>query len=285
MHFPELVQSNVIRLMKLLRASAFLLAIVWSATAVGQDGNAVPEVVIKTTVSVIDRHHLQKPTLDQEFCALWFDCYLKMLVPTKLFFLNIDISDLKAYLKQLPKFATNGNAEFFELVNERFKIRVRTALKHVIQRIGEEFDFSVDEEIQLWNEQWPLTNDERLERWRLQLKYDLLVERSNSFGSIDPIRFLKTRYWSISKQVEQLTEQLALGLYLDEFCRTGDLHSGCFTEKEFCSFMGGKSKVNSIGLRLAVSRGHAIIHRIKPMFQSEPAASKVVGCELLAVVA
>ena len=217
-----------------------------------------------------------------EFCEHWLANYTHTLDPGKLYFLADDIAEFREHLDQLPKLASTGGLRLCTLVSERYQVRVRSALKNAIDRLGREFDYSIDEKISLHYTDWPSGDDDRTARWRLRLKYNLLVERSLP-KSKDPVGFLKSRYESILDQSETITEQRAMGLYLDSFCRTVDPHSNYITPKEFLNFFGGMIKLYSIGLTFDTSDGRSKIQGIAPEFLRHPGASQLRGCELLAI--
>lgn len=270
--------------MILARTITILVALTSGVPAFAQDANAISEATIKTTVSLFAKEHLEKPTIDERFCQRWLSKYLETLDPSKSYFLADDISEFQSYVNKLPKLASTGKLDFCTLVTERYQARVRSALDRAIQRLDREFDFSIDERITLHYDNWPTTVDNRIDRWRLQLKYELLLERSHSPDTNDAIAFLKSRYESILKQADGITEQIAVGLYLDSFCRTADPNSDYFTQKEFRSFLGSKRRAYSIGLNTnSRDGGRSIIRSIGSEFRREPAASKILGCELLAI--
>jgi len=117
----------------------------------------------------------------------------------------------------------------------------------------------------------------------LQLKYNLLVERSHTSKRSAQIEFLKSRYESIRKQAELQADQWALKVYLDSFCRTADPHSGYFSPKEFLSFRGGMLTRYTLGLVFSAANGRLKIEHVTADFGREPNASKILGCELLAI--
>ena len=80
-------------------------------------------------------------------------------------------------------------------------------MKHALDRIDRPFDFTLNENIQFQYAESPKTDKDRIERWRLQLKYALIIERSQGNRHKDQIEFLKSRYESIRKQVQDQTQQ------------------------------------------------------------------------------
>ncbi len=259
-----------------------IFLVVWAEPTFGQEREPSKQLVAKTTVNILSKHHLEKPNVDSELCEKWLTVYLNTLDPGKRYFLAGDIVEFRKYLKQLPTFAQTGNLKLCTLVTERYQIRAGSALKSAIKRLDGDFDFSIEEELPLSYHKWPSDEVERNERWRLHLKYNLLVERSRP-ESEGHVGFLKSRYESILSQSKTKSEDTALGLYLDSFCRAVDPHSGYVTPDEFKQFLGGMLKTYSIGLTIANRDGRSMIDGVAPEFSDQPFASQLIGCELLAL--
>ena len=259
-----------------------VIFVVWVAPTFAQEREPSKRLVTKTTVNILSKHHLSKPKVDSELCEKWLAVYLNTLDPGKRYFLAGDIVEFRKYLKQLPQFAQSGNLELCTLVTERYQLRTGLALKSAIKRLEGDFDFSIEEEVPLDYHEWPGDEADRNERWRLHLKYNLLIERSRP-ESEGHIGFLKSRYESILSQSKAMSEDTAIGLYLDSFCRAVDPHSGYITPNEFKQFLGGMLKTYSIGLTIANSDGRSMIVGVAPEFSDQAFVSQLVGCELLAL--
>ena len=232
---------------------------------------------------MMSKFHVKKPEIDAAFCSKWFDKYMDTLDPMHLYFLDSDISEFRTLSAQLPTMVKKGNPDFYKLVTARYQKRVEAALTHANQRVEQGFDFSIDEEIQLHHTDWPKSIDDRNERWRMQLKHDLLLERSAEFVDASEVEFVKTRYESIRKQAKAMSFERATKLYLDSFCLTVDPHSGYITPTEYKSFTHSIIVSYSIGVWMNFQKGRAIIRRYQPSYQAAPAKYPIVGCELLAI--
>ena len=237
----------------------------------------------KVVAALMSRAHIKKPDIDAEFCSKWFGKYIDTLDPMHLYFLDSDISEFRTLSAQLPTLVDKGSPEFCKLVTARYQKRVEAALAHANQRVEQGFDFSIDEEIQLHHTDWPKSIDDRNERWRMQLKHDLLLERSAEFVDASEVEFVKTRYESIRKQAKAMSFERATKLYLDSFCLTVDPHSGYITPTEYKSFTHSIIVRYSIGVLLNFQKGRAIIRSYQPSYQAAPAKYPIVGCELLAI--
>ena len=240
---------------------------------------------IRTAISEVQKNHLTHPAVDEAFCQRWFDNVINSIDPRRLYFLHADIVEFRTFIGKLPDLATSGNDDFYRLVFDRYKSRVESALNHAVGLLSDadELDDSIEQEIPRRRDTWPNSDDERNERWRLQLKYDLLVETSGGSSLANSIEFLESRYESIRRQSDELTGEQAVAIYLDSFCRAVDPHSGYFSQSDFDSYAGGPLKEYSIGLRITNKNGRAIIEGIGPRFGNESAAPMILGCELMAI--
>jgi len=279
--------------MKLCHTVAIIVALAWALPAVAQktkektkvNQEATSRVIFRATAAVMTKSHIKKPKIDKALRRQWLKQYLETLDPSKLYFLAEDISEFEKFEDELPDFKAASNLKLFELVWKRHKLRVESALRQALDRIDQAFDFTLQESATLKHQQWPQTKDDRTERWRLQLKYDVLVERSHTSKRRDQIEFLKLRYTSIREQVSQQTRLQAQAVYLDTFCRTVDPHSGYLSDKDFKCFYGHGSwrNVKTIGLSLSPTNGRLMISNVIPKFRHQTNASRVLGCELLAI--
>lgn len=263
-------------------ATILAIFLVWAPSLHSQTAKT-RQNSIKGTVAVVTKAHLRKPVVDQSFCKRWLSNYLNSLDPAKLYFLSSDISEFSEFESKLVGFSKSGDTELLDLVTKRYRKRATTALGDAIRRIDEPFDFSINERMPLQHEDWPATESDRTDRWRMQLKYDLLVERLNTKDKADRIKFLKTRYTSIQERISNLTDQKALGLFLNSFCQAVGPHTGYITQKEFESFRNPKSRLYSIGLNLKQINRRTIIQNVVATFSDVPAATQISGYELLAI--
>lgn len=266
-------------------AIVFCILIVGSCAtpAQAQESSTDAEATIKAVVSTIVKEHLTKPAIDDNFCRQWFDNYLDSIDPMRLYFLDSDVSEFQTRISQLPELVTTGNPEFCRSVSSRYQSRVESALVHVIQTLDDRFDFSINEQKRIFYDNWPKTIEERNERWRLQLKHDLLLEKSAGSDQVAAVQFLRSRYQSIRQQAKQMSDERAIGIFMDSFCRTVDPHSGYLIQNEFNSFMGGLLKEYSIGLYTDHRSGRTIIRGLGTEFRRESTADSIIGCELLAI--
>jgi len=256
-----------------------------SAIPAFAQGNPDRELTINAAFRVVIRDHIYapKPKLDAPFCRRWLSTYLAKLDPAKMYFLEADILEFETHLNKLPGYASTGARDLQRLVTSRYQECVESALGNLDAVLNDDIDFSVDEEISLNHAAWAKTEARRAERWRLQIKYDLLVEISAGASMNQAKTFVGGVYESIYKQAKSLTTDRAVGIYIDSFCQTIGPHSWFITEEEMSGFRGGMIKRGSVGLRLRVVNGRSVIRSINTDFRDLHSAASLEGCELLAI--
>lgn len=259
-----------------------LLIVAVSAPSFGQAVDYRP--ALKAVVSEMVAKAYPRPTIDEVFCQRWIETYVNSLDPMRLYFLAPDIDEFNTFVKRLPELANSGDPEFHRLVTRRYQERAESALAQGLDQLRATLDFFGDGEIQVRNNGFAASLDDRDVRWRNQLEFELLLEKSNGSTFDEAKSFLRTRYESIREQASELSDERSVGIYLDSFCRSVDPHSGYFTQTESDWFLGaGPFRRFSIGLHIVYKKGRPTIWSIGRRFQDEPAASSLIGCELLAI--
>ena len=151
------------------------LILTQSIPTFSQDADANNKRLISTTVSTICAHSLQRPKVDDALCRRWVETYISSLDPKRLYFLDTDITEFQTFVDRLPDLAYSGDPDFHQLVSNRFRQRAGSALVDAITRLDGRFDFSIEEEAVIRHKDFASVDD-YAERWRIQLKYQLLVE-------------------------------------------------------------------------------------------------------------
>ena len=286
MGYGPIVSTLRVVSMKESLAFIFLTLVAWmllSSPARGQERDSDYEQVIRITVSALQKKYLQEREIDPLICERWFKNYLTKLDPRRIYFLDSDISEFQKFVDQLPELAVSGDLSFCELVTKRYQERVGPALIHAARLLNHDFDFTLDEEITLSHDAAPVSVKEQNERLRLQVKYDLLIETSSGSSFDQAKKFIRSRYDSIRGQASQIDRERAVELYLDALCRAIDPHSSYWSQSEFNSFFRGPLKEYTIGLQVDNPHGRMMIRGVDRDFQSEDAATSIIGCELLAI--
>ncbi len=125
---------------------------------------------------VLNRGHYEPKDIDDTFSANVYDDFIDILDPTKRYFLQSDIDEFEQYRFQLDDQIKNTEITFFNLVYQRMMKRMEEARAIYAQILEEPFDFSKRETITIDYKNQPYAKNKRelKERWRKQLKYNVL---------------------------------------------------------------------------------------------------------------
>lgn len=143
-------------------------------------GRALDRTIIRAIAEYMHRQHLSKHPLDNEISERAFDQFLKSLDPMKIYFLQSDINSFKADRDRLDDLARQGDMSFAIDVFKTFLLRVDERIAMAQELIDEPHDFTVNENLVIEPDDihYPVDNTEARDRMRKQIKYRLLIYKS-----------------------------------------------------------------------------------------------------------
>jgi carboxyl-terminal processing protease len=272
-------------------------------------------VVALHFANLLERYHLSQRPLDQSVSKEAFRLYIKMIDSRKLYFYQSDIDEFRAKyeLKLCDAIKQQDVMPAFEIYNrflERFKERMATAQKI----LAEPIDFTVDEEIVsdktkdfTFDENvikakglqtFPKTPEEANDRWRKQIKYELLGMKAVLVADIqkrdkavadgktppeiddrDPVERMKTRYISFQRRtlfegridnaeilanVRKQANEDVMEIFLSAVAGALDYHSSYMnpaTAETFGKIVMGKT-LEGIGATLSTEDGYTVVRDV-----------------------
>ena len=107
-----------------------------------------------------------------------FDEFLASIDGRKRFLLQEDLALFDPYKTQLDDQAKLGSLEFFDIANNTLESRIDEVEAIYKEILAKPFDFTIDESYEFDPEKKAYSADleERKDRWRRSLKYDVLVK-------------------------------------------------------------------------------------------------------------
>lgn len=150
--------------------------------AVGKTGPTDPpgryEKIMVLVGRMLEEGHFSPQPINDSFSQKVFRRYLQELDPEKNMLLAVDVEKLKAYDKTIDDELKGATVVFFKKVAEVFTVRMQESAVLSKSLLAKPFDFTIREQAELDAEKlsFPVTADERMERWRLKLKY-MTLER------------------------------------------------------------------------------------------------------------
>lgn len=145
----------------------------------GLSDNDKLSLVTRLVSRIIAKNHYRQHPLDKKISSQIFDDFFKRLDENKTFFTSEDIESFEPYRLLLADMIEQGNFEFPLKVYELFLGRFREYRDYSEKMLGEDFDFSKDEEFIIDRRKMPRAKDmaELREEWRKKLKNEVLTFR------------------------------------------------------------------------------------------------------------
>jgi carboxyl-terminal processing protease len=246
--------------------------------------NARPldRVIVKNVATIISNLHLSKHSLDDEISERAFGQFLRSLDPMKLYFYQSDIDELAKDRMSLDDMLKSGNLDFAINAFKIFLQRVdeRVAMAH--EEIDREHDFTLDEKMVTDRDllQYPTTPEEARDRMRKQIKYSMLVMKSEKIrddadpnkengakkkSDEDPRERLHRRFDSIKKRWHQTDADEVLETFVTAVTTSFDPHTTYMSKKTLENFDIVMSlKLEGIGAQLTLEDGLTTVSSVVP---------------------
>lgn len=251
-----------------------------------QLGSGQASSIAKLVCEMIEANHISQKPIDDKTSAKLVDEFIKSLDPQKLYFLQSDIDRFNKFRTGLDDLVKAGNLDFamnvfFDTYLPRMEERMDVAHK----LIDADHDFTVMESIEIDAKDmpWAKTPEELNERWRKQIKYDLLrlkldkpieaaaakdegttkVADASKPLELDPKKRLHKRYKTIYDSLRKTEPDEVVEMYLTALCATFDPHSSYMSPRsgrEFEIMMA--LKLEGIGAALQSDDGYTIVKNI-----------------------
>jgi carboxyl-terminal processing protease len=235
---------------------------------------------------LIEENHISHVRINEEISAKVFKRYLEMLDPRKLYFTQADVDALGQDKAHLGEQLKHGNVDFAYNTFDLFLKRVaeRKALADTL--IDAKHDFTVDEGMIVDAEKlpWAKNEDEIHERWRKQIKYDLLSLKLEDVADTEARTRVKKRYHINLENWSQMDDGEKLELYLTALTHCLDPHSSYMspqTRDEFRISM--ELRLEGIGAALQQEDGYTVVKKVVPGGAAEKDGRLKVGDKIIGV--
>ncbi|GBL35374.1 tail-specific protease [Filimonas sp.] len=134
------------------------------------------QAILETISKVISDAHYSPKMLDDDFSKRVFRLYMEQSDYGKLFFIESDVNEFKAYEDKVDDEIKEGTTKLYDLVSSRFKVRLKEADSNYNEALNTAFTFNGNDEIELDGKkmEWCKTKEELKARWRTNMKYRTL---------------------------------------------------------------------------------------------------------------
>ncbi len=235
---------------------------------------------------LIEENHISHVRINEEVSAKLFKRYIELLDPRKLYFTQTDVDELGQDKTKLGELMKHGNVDFAYNTFDLFLKRVneRKALADTL--VDGKHDFTVQEGMVIDAEKlpWAKSEDEIRERWRKQIKYDLLQLKLEDTADAEARTRVKKRYHLNLENWTQMDDGEKLELYLSALTHCLDPHSSYMspqTRDEFRISM--ELRLEGIGAALGQEDGYTVVKRVVPGGAAEKDGRLKVGDKIIGV--
>jgi carboxyl-terminal processing protease len=256
-----------------LRPVAILGTIVVTAAIIGaQAPSLTPQPIdqqtAKAVVKLLERHHIAKPTLNDEIAKKWCRNFIKTLDPRKVYFDRADVDAFVAQETTLDDKIKEGDLDFPKFVFDRFLKRSDERLATAKDLLKQKPDFTLDESIVDDPDliDFPADAKEANDRLRKQIKYEWLSLKIDKVDDEEIVKRLTIRYRDRNRFWHQVDTSDLLEFYLTALTTAIDPHSNYMNAKTLEDMMDTQLHLSleGIGASLQSEDGFAVVKEVVP---------------------
>ena len=227
-----------------------------------QDAN-----VARYVSRLLPRRHISSRPVDDQVSSRALDTFLKMLDPMKLYFYQADIDEFERYRKELDDFVLRGDLAPAYNMFSRYLQRVNERVIVAQAYLNQDFDFSVDESITVdpKSSTYAKTKDESDDKWRRQIKFNLLDLKDEGKTVEEARDQLNRRYTRYAKRWAQTDADELLELFLTSVTMAYDPHTTYMSPGSLDDFqIMMRLNLEGIGAALREKDGYTVVSNVIP---------------------
>lgn len=181
-------------------------------------------------VELLKRHHYTKPPLDDARSAIIYDSYLKLLDPSRSYFLASDIAEFDKWKFQFDDFLKSGDLNPGFIIYKRYLDRVKSRLDFALAELNkgvDSFDFTAKETLEIDRKDAPwLTSEAQLnDLWRKRIKDEVLRLKIAGKEPAKIQELLTKRYKNQLSRLDQTRSEDIFQAYINTFAMSYDPHT------------------------------------------------------------
>ncbi|WP_109830479.1 carboxy terminal-processing peptidase [Reichenbachiella versicolor] len=242
-----------------------------------QDLKAKPKYLKETYLinNNLKHYHFRKQELNDSLSSVIFNNFFSSLDFNKTYFFKSDVDYFKKYEFKLDDQIKEGNVELAFQVFKTFRDRAIARMDYVDELISKGFDFSINEELNLDNEnvEWASTEDVLNERWRKIIKSQALNLKLSGRDDEGIKESLTERYERFRKGILQYNADDVYQFYMNSYTEAYDPHTNYFSPISSENFNISMSlSLEGIGARLSQSMDYTVVNEViagGPAFKSK----------------
>ena len=227
------------------------------------------ETIIELVEQLEERHYAKLP-YDDTLSAMHLDAYLESLDRTRMFFTASDIEEFQRYRNTMDEDLHKGNLEAGFRIFNRFMQRMEARLNKIIDTLPEavtELNFERDEDydLEVDDRAWAADDRELDDRWRKQLKNEVLRLKLAEKSEDDIAPTLVKRYTNQLTRIGQYNSQDVFQIYANALTALYDPHTNYFSPRRSENFNINMSlSLEGIGAVLQLEDEYTKVSRLVP---------------------
>ncbi|WP_426210862.1 carboxy terminal-processing peptidase [Pseudomonas sp. TWR2-1-1] len=239
-------------------------------------------------VELLKRHHYSKPPLDDARSAIIYDSYLKLLDPSRSYFLAGDIAEFDKWKFQFDDFLKSGDLNPGFTIYKRYLDRVKSRLDFALAELNkgvDSFDFNAKETLQIDRKDapWLKSEAELNDLWRKRIKDEVLRLKIAGKEPAKIQELLTKRYKNQLARLDQTRSEDIFQAYINTFAMSYDPHTNYLSPDNAENFDINMSlSLEGIGAVLQSDNDQVKIVRLVPAGPADKTkqvapADKIIG--------
>ena len=188
---------------------------------------------IKVVDRLLEQFHYKDYYLNDTLSQAILDNYIDSLDPSRLFFMQSDIVEIKKLENAFDDFIRRGVTAAYHGIFDIYRVRLEQRTSYALERIEHSFDFEIDEFYDLDRSKapWAESEDELDSLWRKRIKNDLINLYLADENDEKARETLRKRYENIAKRAKQLKDNEIFQIYVNAYANAIEPHTGYFSPR------------------------------------------------------
>ncbi len=181
-------------------------------------------------VELLKRHHYSKPPLDDARSVIIYDSYLKLLDPSRSYFMASDIAEFDKWKTQFDDFLKSGDLNAGFTIYKRYLDRVKARLDFALAELdkgADKIDFTTKETLLIDRKDapWLKSTAELDDLWRKRVKDEVLRMKIAGKEPKQIQETLTKRYKNQLARLDQTRAEDIFQAYINTFAMSYDPHT------------------------------------------------------------
>ncbi|WP_168185111.1 carboxy terminal-processing peptidase [Pseudomonas sp. PICF141] len=181
-------------------------------------------------VELLKRHHYSKPPLDDARSVIIYDSYIKLLDPSRSYFMASDIAEFDKWKTQFDDYLKSGDLNAGFTIYKRYLDRVKARLDFALAELNkgvDKIDFTARETLLVDRKDapWLKTTAELDDLWRKRVKDEVLRMKISGKEPKQIQETLTKRYKNQLSRLDQTRAEDIFQAYINTFAMSYDPHT------------------------------------------------------------